>query len=142
MFERQCNKNQSISINSCITYPCCYYFIIALFKFGVQTQLTTNKNQLTKFTKCLSHVKKEVTHKVIHPESISKMLHIVGILTDHIATSQLDTIKSQVPGDYLILENTRTRITWKLAQNVLPSTYHAPAVNISDFFDNILKFRY
>ena len=33
------------------------------------------------------------------------MLHIVGILTDHIATSQLDTIKSQVPGDYLILQN-------------------------------------
>ena len=48
-----------------------------------------------------------MTHKVIHPESISKMLHIVGILTNHIATSQLDTIKSQVPGDYLILKNTK-----------------------------------
>ena len=35
------------------------------------------------------------------------MLHIVGILTDHIATSQLDTTKSQVPGDYLILKNTK-----------------------------------
>ena len=34
------------------------------------------------------------------------MLHIDGILTDHIATSQLDTIKSHVPGDYLILKNT------------------------------------
>ena len=32
------------------------------------------------------------------------MLHIVGILTDHIATSQLDTIKSQMPGYYLILK--------------------------------------
>ena len=48
-----------------------------------------------------------MTHKVIHPESISKMLHIVGILTDHIATSQLDTIKSQVLGDYLTPRNTK-----------------------------------
>ena len=48
-----------------------------------------------------------MTHKVIHPGSISKMLHIIGILTDHIATSQLDTIKSQVPGDYLILKTTK-----------------------------------
>ena len=36
-------------------------------------------------------LKKEVTHKVTqkmaHPQSISKMLHILGILTDHIATS-------------------------------------------------------
>ena len=57
-----------------------------------------------RFTKCSSNVKREVTPKVIHPESISKML---GILTYHIATSQLDSIKSQVPGDYLILKNTK-----------------------------------
>ena len=63
--------------------------------------------QLTKFAKCSSNVKREVTHKVIHRESISKMFHIVGILTDHISTRQLDTIKSQVPGDYLILKNTK-----------------------------------
>ena len=68
------------------------------------------------------------------------MLPILGILIDYIATSQLDTIKSQVTGDYMILKN--TRITWKLAQSVLPSTYHTPTVNISDFLDNILKFRY
>ena len=36
---------------------------------------------------------------MIHPESISKMFHIIGIFTDHISTSQLDTIKSQVPGE-------------------------------------------
>ena len=46
-----------------------------------------------------------MTHKVIHPESISKKLHILGILTDHIATIQLGTIKSQVTGDYMILKN-------------------------------------
>ena len=69
--------------------------------------LIANKNQLTNFTKCSSNVKREVTHKVIHPESIYKMLHIVGILIDHIATSQLDTIKSQLPGGYLILKNTK-----------------------------------
>ena len=57
--------------------------------------------------KCLSDVKIQVTHKVIHPESISSMLHIVGILTDHIAASQLDAIKSQVLGDYPILKNTK-----------------------------------
>ena len=40
-----------------------------------------------------------MTHKVIHPESISKMHHIAGILTDHIVTSKLDTIKIKVPGE-------------------------------------------
>ena len=55
----------------------------------------------------MPNVKREVTHKVMHCESISKMLHIVGILTNHIATSQFDTINSQVPGDYLILKNTK-----------------------------------
>ena len=35
------------------------------------------------------------------------MLHILGILTDHIETSQLDTLKSQVTGDYMILKNTK-----------------------------------
>ena len=60
-----------------------------------------------KIEKCSSNIKREVTHKVIHRESISKMLHIVGSLTGHIATSHLDTIKSQVPGDYLILKNTK-----------------------------------
>ena len=43
----------------------------------------------------------------MHPESISKMLHILGIVTDHMATSQLDTIKSQVTGDYMISKNTK-----------------------------------
>ena len=33
------------------------------------------------------------------------MLHILGILTDHIATSQLGTITSQV--DYMILKNAK-----------------------------------
>ena len=40
------------------------------------------------------------------------MLQIVGILTFHIATNQLDTIKSQVPGDYLILENTKKNMNY------------------------------
>ena len=31
-----------------------------------------------------------------HPEPISKVLHILGIITNHIATSQFATIKSQV----------------------------------------------
>ena len=53
-----------------------------------------------------------MTHKVIHPESISKLIHIVGILTDHIATNQLDTIKSQVPGDFLILKKTKKNINY------------------------------
>ena len=44
---------------------------------------------------------------MIHPESIYQMLQVLGILTDHIATSQLDTIKSQVTGDYFILKNTK-----------------------------------
>ena len=35
------------------------------------------------------------------------MLHILSILTDHIKTSQLDTIKSQVTGDYMIQKNTK-----------------------------------
>ena len=35
------------------------------------------------------------------------MLHILGILSDHIATSQLDTIKTIVTGDYMISKNLR-----------------------------------
>ena len=62
--------------------------IITLFKVGVQTQLITNKNQLTKITKCPYNVKRKVIHKVTYPESISNMLLILDILTDHIATSQ------------------------------------------------------
>ena len=77
-------------------------FIITLFKVVVQTLLIANKNQQTKITKYLYNVKEEVPDKVIqkltHPESISKMLHILGILTDYIETSQLVTIKSQVIG--------------------------------------------
>ena len=71
--------------------------------------ITVNKNQLTKIArkKYSNNVKRDVTHKVIHPESISKLLHILGILTDHVATSQLDDTKSQVTGDYVILKNTK-----------------------------------
>ena len=43
----------------------------------------------------------------MHTESISKMYHILGILTCQIATSQLDNIKNQVTGDYIILKNTK-----------------------------------
>ena len=73
----------------------------------------------------------------MHPESISKMLHILGI-TDHMATSQLDTVKTS---DSWRTQR-RIRITCKLAQSALPSTHHTPTVNISDFLDKILKFRY
>ena len=79
------------------------FIIITLFKVGIQTQLIANKNQITKVTKCLYNVKREV----IHTESISKMLQILGILADHIASRQLDTIKSQVIGDYMILKSTK-----------------------------------
>ena len=53
-----------------------------------------------------------MTQKVTHPVSISKMLHILGILTDHIATFHLVTIKSQVTGDYMILKNTKNNKTY------------------------------
>ena len=43
---------------------------------------------------------------------MSKILQIVGILTYHVATSQLDSIKSQVPGDYLILQNTKKNMNY------------------------------
>ena len=45
----------------------------------------------------------------MHRELISKMLHILGILTDHMPTNQLNTTKSQVTGDYMILKNTKKR---------------------------------
>ena len=43
---------------------------------------------------------------MIHPESTFKMFIILGIFRYHIATSKLDTIKSKVTGDYMILKNT------------------------------------
>ena len=83
-----------------------FWLFSFIFKVVVPTQLMANKNQQQKITKYFYNVKREVTHKVIHPESLSKMLHILGILTDHIATSQLNIIKSQVTGDYIMLKNT------------------------------------
>ena len=47
-----------------------------------------------------------MAHRVIHPESTFKMFIIFGIFRYHIATSKLDTIKSKVTGDYMILKNT------------------------------------
>ena len=65
------------------------------------------------------------------------MLHILGILTNHIATSQLDTIKSQVTGDYIIRKNTKKN---KIYAEI--GSYYTPTVNISNFLDSIFKFRY
>ena len=45
--------------------------------------------------------------KSAHPESVSEMLQTVGILTDHIATSQLATRKSQVTSFYMSQKNTK-----------------------------------
>ena len=81
-----------------------------------------------------------MTHKVIQPASISKILHILGILADHIATSQLDTIKSQVTGDCMLIKNTKNKNYIEIGSKYV--TYHTPTVNVSDFLDNILKFRY
>ena len=73
--------------------------------------LSLIKTNLTKITKYLYNVKKEVTQKVAHSESISKMFHIVGILTDHMANSQLAK-KSQMTGVYMIQKTQRrTRLT-------------------------------
>ena len=80
---------------------------------------------------------------MIHPESIFQMLQVLGILIDHIATSQLDTIKSQVTGDYFILKNTKKSKNYvEIGSKCATYTYHTSTVNISDFLDNILKFRY
>ena len=53
----------------------------------------------------------KVKQKVTHPQSISKKRHILGILTDHIATSQLVTMKSEVTGVYMIRKNTKKNET-------------------------------
>ena len=53
------------------------------------------------------NVKKEVTKKVTNPQSISKMLYILGIIADHIVISQMVTIKSQVNGFQMIRKNTK-----------------------------------
>ena len=117
--------------------------IIILFKVGVHTYLIANKNQLTKITKFSCNVKREVTHKVIHPESISNMLHIFDILTDHIATSQLDTIKSQVTGDCMILKNTKKNNNYVEIDSKSATFYKSYAHSqYFRFFNNILKFRY
>ena len=55
------------------------------------------------------------------------MLHILGILKDHTETSQYDTIKSQVIGDYMILKNTKKNKDYvDSGSSVLPSTHHTP----------------
>ena len=60
------------------------------------------------------------------------MLHILSILTDHIATIQLATIKSQ--SNWCVhyqKEHKKERDLRKLSQSVLPSTDHTPTANIS-----------
>ena len=42
---------------------------------------------------------------MIHPKSVFIMLHILGILADHIAIIQVHTTKSQVTGDYMVSKN-------------------------------------
>ena len=54
----------------------------------------------------------KVTQKVTHSKSTSEMLNTLGILTDHIATSQLATIKSQVTGAYMNQKNTKKNETY------------------------------
>ena len=39
--------------------------------------------------------------------NIQDAIQIFGVLTDHIATSQLDTRKNQATGDCIILNNTK-----------------------------------
>ena len=70
------------------------------------------------------------------------MLDIFSFFTAHLATSQLATIKSPLTDVFMIQKTKeRNRLAWKLAQSVLPSTYHTPKINITNFLDNILKFR-
>ena len=80
------------------------------------------------------------------------MLHIVGILTDQIATSQLDTVKSQVPkvlqgveesGDYLILEDTKKNKNYVEIGSKRATFYISyTRSQYFRFFYNFLKFRY
>ena len=85
------------------------FYILQLYLKLVYKPSLSLLKQLTKITKCFYHIKREVAHKVTHSVSISKMLHILGILTDHIAKFHLATIKSQVTDDYMILKNTKKK---------------------------------
>ena len=77
-----------------------------------------------------------------YPESISKMLHILGILVDHIGTSQLATINSQLTDVCMIPKNTKKNKTYVEIGSKCATFYISrTTVNISDFLDNILKFR-
>ena len=51
------------------------------------------------------------------------MLHILDILTDHVETSQLDPIKSQVTGDYMILKNTKKNKNYVEISSKCPTFY-------------------
>ena len=77
--------------------------------FNLSFSLNVKTNVAKIFVELIDmyNIKREVTHKMIRPESISKMLHILGILKDHIATSQLDTKKNIMTGEYMILKNTK-----------------------------------
>ena len=71
------------------------------------------------------------------------MLHSVGNLSNHIATSQLDTTKSQVAGDYLILKNTKKNKNYVEIGSECATFYiSCTRSQYFWFFDNILKFRY
>ena len=84
-----------------------------------------------------------MTHKVILLESVSMMLHILGILADHIATSQLDATKSQETSDYMISKNIKKNRDYVEIGSKC-NTFCIPYTNSQyfSFLDNILKFRY
>ena len=71
------------------------------------------------------------------------MLHILGNLTDHIATSQLATIKSQVTYVCMIKGNTKKNEPYmKIGSSCATFYISYTTVNISDFLDNILKLSF
>ena len=73
-----------------------------------------------------------MTQKVTHPQSIYKMLQILGILLYHIATNQLATIKSQVTGVYMIRKNTKKNETY-LEISSKCATFYIPHTHSQEF---------
>ena len=74
-------------------------------------QLIANNNQQTKITKYSYNVKKEVTQSDTPWVNIQNAPHSRHFADRH-SISQLDTIKNQVTGDYMIRKNTTKNETY------------------------------
>ena len=111
---------------------------------NIKISFYISMNQLTKIAKCSYNAKRKVTHKSdthwVNIQGAPNSRHSYGSYSNQPIGYYKDS------SDWWLNHPKKHKEGWeireKLAQSVLPSTYHTSTANIFDFRDNILKLRY